>query len=135
PLGQDAVHRQTLVAVVRADEHAAPVAADGRVMVVPAGDPLADVLLQPRALRGVLESCQHFRLAALVGPGRQDAGQVVVAARVRIDVGADIDPALAGRVDQLDDLAHAPPVGPVGDLDVQDLHGHAGPPADFDDLA
>ena len=103
-------------------------------MVVPAGNALADVLLHPLALLGVLEAFEHLGGAAFVGPGRNDAGQVVVAARVGIDVGLHVDAALAGVVDQRHDLVHAAPELLVGDLDVDDVHRDAGPLADGDRL-
>ncbi len=68
-------------------------------------------------------------------PRRQDAGEVIVATRVRVNIGLHVDAVLAGVVDQLDDLVHAAPVQLVGNLDVEDLHCDARAPADLDDLA
>src|SRR5208337_4197301 len=101
-LRQDAVHGQPLVAAVGGDEHAAPVAADRAVMVVPAGDAVLDVFFDAGAFLGVLEALEHLGGAAVVGPGGDDGRQVVVAARVGIEVGADVDAGFAGIVDQAD---------------------------------
>src|SRR5215471_18634056 len=95
-------------------------------MVVPAGDAALDVLLELDPLLRVLEAGEQLRRAALVRPRRDDARQVVVTARVGVDVRADVDAALAGAVDQLDDLAHPPPIALIGDLDMEDFHRDAG---------
>ncbi len=79
----------------------------------------------------ILETFQQFRGAALMCPGRKDAGQVIIAPRVRINIGADINTLGAGAVDQLDHLVHAAPVQLVGNLDVQDFHRDPGPAADL----
>ncbi len=106
--GEHAVHCQALVAALAADEHPRPVAADGGEVVVPAGDAAADLLLHPLAGRQVLQALDHLGAAALVGPGRDDAGKVVVAARVGVDVRLHIDAAAAGVLDEGDDLARSP---------------------------
>ena len=51
-----------------------------------------------------------------------------------IDVGLHVHAALAGRLDQRDDLVHPAPELLVGDLEVDDVHRHAGPLADRDRL-
>src|SRR5262249_19700603 len=107
-------------------EHPAPIAADGRVVVVPAGNAFLDVFLHSLPVFGVLQSRQHRGRAAFVGPGRDDARQVVVAAGVRIDVGLDVDAALAGLFDQADQFVHAAPELLVGDLEVDHVHGNPG---------
>ncbi len=103
-------------------------------MVVPAGQPVADLLLHLLALLAVLETFQQLGSTALVGPRRDDAGQVVAAARVRIDVGLHVDAALAGRLDQRDHFNHAAPVLLVRNLEVDDVNGDVGPLADGDSL-
>ena len=67
-------------------------------------------------------------------PGRDDTDQVIIAARVRIDIGLNVDPLAPRLVDQCDDLVHAMPERLVGDLDVDDVDGNAGASADLDRL-
>ena len=55
-----------------------------------------------------------------------DGGEIVVAARVGINVCLHVDAALAGVVNQGDDLVHMAPVFLVRDLDVDHVHRHAG---------
>src|SRR5262245_13324974 len=110
----DAIHRQTAVFAWAAQLNARPVAADGGVVVVPARYPLFYLLLQPRTLLQILEAFQHLRRAALVRPRRNDARQVVVPARVGVDVGAHIDASLASGLDERHQLVHLAPQFLVG---------------------
>ena len=71
---------------------------------------------------------------AFVCPGRNDADQVVVAARVGIDVGLDVHARSAGLIDQGDDFRHPPPERLIGDLQVDDVDGNLGAAADADRL-
>src|SRR4051812_1342871 len=103
-------------------------------MVVPAGDALADFLLQPLAHLWILEPVEHRLRTALVRPRRDDAGEVVVAAGVGVDVRLDFDALLPRLVDAADDLAHLAPEPLVSNLEVQDLDLDAGPPTDLDHL-
>src|SRR5262249_28039772 len=121
-----------LPAQLRTDEHPAPVASDGEVVVVPAGETLADVALHLLALGRVLQPREQRRLAPLVRPGRDDADEVVVAPRVSGYVGMDGDTATAGVLDQGDDLPHPAPEPLVGDLDVDDVDRDPGALPDRD---
>ena len=134
PRGHDSIHRQALVASLAADEHPRPVAADRRVVVVPTRQTVADVLLQPGTERRVLQPLQHLGRPALVSPRRDDARQIVVAARVGIDVGLHVHAALASRLDQGDQFVHAAPQFLIGDLEVNHIHGDTRPLANRDRL-
>src|SRR5262245_62033368 len=96
-------------------------------MVVPARNSVANVILQSTPHHWVFETFEHFAGATLVGPGRNDAREVVVAASVRVDVGLNIDAAFAGRPDEGDHLVHSSPQFLIGDLEVDDIDGHTSP--------
>src|SRR5262249_4156167 len=100
-----------------------------------AGDAVLDVSFHFESFLRILEAREHLLGAAFVGPGGNDRGEVVVAARVWVEVGADVDAVFAGIVHQLDDFVHAPPILLVRDLDVDDLDGDAGAPANVDGFA
>ncbi|HVK17664.1 MAG TPA: hypothetical protein VM533_12010, partial [Fimbriiglobus sp.] len=101
-------------------------------MVVPAGNAVLDVLLELLAVLWVLEPFEHLRDTAFVRPRRDDAREVVVAARVRVHVGLHVHPAPAGRLDQFDHVLHLAPELLVGDLEVDDIHRHPRSLADRD---
>src|SRR4029079_9216828 len=109
-----AVHRQAGQRIVSADEHSPPVSAHSRVMVVPAGKPLTDFLLEALALLGILDSLEEFSLPPFVSPGGNNADKVVVAAGVRINIGLHISPPLSCGFDESADLLHSPPILLVG---------------------
>ena len=89
-------------------------------------------MLEPVAERSVFEPVDQFGCAPLVCPGRNDADQVVVAPRVRIDVRLDVDPVAPRLVDQADDLGHPAPERLIGDLEVDDVDRNSAPAADGD---
>src|SRR5262249_15493182 len=121
-----AIHRLAFVLGAAADEHARPIATDGGVVVVPAGDAAADVFFHSLAFLCVFEAGEHLRFAAFVGPGRDNAGEIIVAASIGVDVGLHVDAAAASGFDQLDDFLHAAPVFLIGDFDVDNIDRNVG---------
>ena len=93
-----------------------------------------DLVVEPVALLGVLEPLEHFRGAALVRPGWDDADQIIATAGVGIDVGLHIDTAAAGGLDQLCHLVHPPPELFVGNFQMDDVDAHPRSLADLDRL-
>ncbi len=80
----------------------------------------------------ILQPLDQTGGASLVGPGWDDARQVVVSPRVRIDIRLNVDSLAASFVDQLDDLAHSPPQRLFSDLQVDDVDRDLGAAADAD---
>src|SRR5260370_2562147 len=68
--GHDAVQRETLIRPLAADEHAAPVAADRAVVVVPAWDAVPDLLLHAPALLALLPPFHQPPPASFARPRR-----------------------------------------------------------------
>src|SRR5262249_53070062 len=73
PRGQDPVQGQALVVALAAHQHPAPVAANRSVVVVPARQAVADFLLHPRPVLGVLEAGPPPRRSALLWPRGEGA--------------------------------------------------------------
>ena len=101
-------------------------------MVVPTGDAVSDVVLQAFALLRVPQPGQKLRAPAFVRPGRNDAGEIVIAAGVRINIRLHIHPAPSRVFNQRHDLLHAAPIFLVRDLQMQDVHRHTRAFADPD---
>ena len=133
--GDDAIHGQPLIGIVRADQHPAPVPADGGVMIIPARQSVADVAFHSRPLLRVLQAREQGGAPTLMGPWRDDAHQIVVAPGVGINVGLHIDPAPARLFDQRHDFFHPAPELFVRDFQMDDVHRHAGAFSDFDGLS
>ena len=95
-LGDHLVHGHAAILIVVADEHAAPILADCGVVVVPTGNTILDVVLQSLAVSRVFQPFKQLVAAAFMGPGWNDACQIVVAARVGIDIGLHVHAARCG---------------------------------------
>src|SRR5579884_3910888 len=68
-------------------QHSVPVA-NGKVVVVPAGQAIENIATNSRPKRGVSEALEHAGIAAVVGPRRDDRTQIVLPGSVGIHVGA-----------------------------------------------
>ena len=86
----------------------------------------ADALARGR----IFQALDQFCVAAIVGPRRNEGGEIVVPGGVGVGIGGDVGAGGAGRVDFGDDFRHASPVVLAGDFDVPDLDGNVGFAAD-----
>src|SRR5262245_23416174 len=71
--GNHAIHREALVAIVRRNQHPAPITTDGDVVVVPAWESLTNVAPQAGTQTGVLKALEQVGAPTFVGPWRNDA--------------------------------------------------------------
>jgi hypothetical protein len=76
-------------------------------MVVPARQSFEDVVLHARPGARNVEALDELRAPAFVRPRRDDAGEVVVASRVGVNVRLDVDASPPRLRDERDDLFHA----------------------------
>ena len=80
------------------------------------------VFADARASRRVLQPLNHFGVAAIVRPRRNESGKAIEPCGVSIGIGGDIHARFACRINFGDNFRHAPPIVLARHFDMPDLH-------------